>query len=55
MDYYKRALELREETISHRRWLHSHAEVGLQMPKAQQYVMEQLKNCGLSPVLAAMV
>ena len=49
MDYYKRALELREETISHRRWLHSHAEVGLQMPKAQQYVMEQLKNCGLSP------
>ena len=29
MDFYKRALALREETISHRRWLHSNAEVGL--------------------------
>lgn len=49
MDYYKRALELREETISHRRWLHSHAEVGLEMPKAQRYVIEQLRNAGLAP------
>lgn len=47
MDFYKRALELREETVAHRRWLHSHAEVGLDMPKAQAYVMEQLKSCGL--------
>lgn len=49
MDFYKRALELREETVSHRRWLHSNAEVGLQMPKAQAYVMEQLKEAGLDP------
>ena len=49
MDFYKRALELREETVAHRRWLHSHAEVGLDMPKAQAYVMEQLKSCGLDP------
>ena len=49
MNYYKRALELREETVSHRRWLHSHAEVGLEMPKAQGYVMEQLRNTGLAP------
>lgn len=49
MDFYKRALELREETVSHRRWLHSHAEVGLHMPKGQAYVMEQLKGCGLDP------
>ena len=49
MDFYKRALELREETVAHRRWLHSHAEVGLDMPKAQAYVMEQLKSCGLEP------
>ena len=49
MDFYKRALELREETVAHRRWLHSHAEVGLNMPKAQAYVMEQLKNYGLEP------
>ena len=49
MDFYKRALELREETVSHRRWLHSNAEVGLHMPKAQAYVMEQLKKAGLKP------
>lgn len=49
MDFYQRALELRAETVGHRRWLHSHAEVGLHMPKAQAYVMEQLKRCGLEP------
>lgn len=49
MDFYNRALELREETVAHRRWLHSHAEVGLDMPNAQAYVMEQLKNYGLEP------
>lgn len=49
MNFYERALELREETVAHRRWLHSNAEVGLDMPKAQAYVMEQLKKCGLEP------
>lgn len=49
MDYYKRALALREETIAYRRWLHSHAEVGLDMPVAQKYVMEQLREAGLTP------
>ena len=49
MDFYKRALELREETVAHRRWLHNHPEVGLDMPKAQAYVMEQLRSCGLEP------
>lgn len=49
MDFYKRALALREETISHRRWLHSNAEVGLYMPKGQTYVMDQLKGYGLEP------
>lgn len=49
MDFYKRALELREETISHRRWLHSNAEVGLHMPKGQAYVLDQLKKYGLDP------
>lgn len=49
MDFYKRSLELREETVSHRRWLHRNAEVGLHMPKGQAYVMEQLKEYGLDP------
>lgn len=49
MNFYERALELREETVAHRRWLHSNAEVGLDMPKAQAYVMEQLREAGLEP------
>ena len=44
MNFYERALELREETITHRRWLHSNAEVGLYMPKGQTYVMDQLRG-----------
>ena len=47
MDFYKRALELRAETVSHRRWLHRNAETGLHMPKAVAYVMNQLRECGL--------
>ena len=47
MNFYDRALGLREETVTHRRWLQSNAEVGLQMPKAQAYVMEQLRESGL--------
>ena len=43
MDFYERALELREETVTHRRWLHRNAEVGLHMPKGQTYIIEQLK------------
>ncbi len=49
MDFYERALELREETVAHRRWLHSNAEVGLHMPKGQTYVMDQLRRYGLAP------
>lgn len=49
MDFYTRALELREETVAHRRWFHAHAEVGLDMPKARAYLMEWLKTYGLEP------
>lgn len=49
MGFYERALELREETVAHRRWLHRNAEVGLHMPKGQAYVMEQLRGYGLDP------
>lgn len=49
MDFYKRALALREETVSHRRWFHENAEVGLHMPKGQSYIMNQLKEYGLDP------
>ncbi len=49
MDFYERAIELQDETVAHRRWLRKNAEVGLDMPKARAYVMEQLKACGLDP------
>ena len=49
MNYYERALALREETVAHRRYLHTNAEVGLVMPKAKAYVMEKLAEYGLEP------
>ena len=49
MNYYQRALELKDEIISHRRYFHKNAEVGLYMPKAQAYVMEKLSEYGLEP------
>ena len=49
MNDYERALALRDETVAHRRWMHTHAEVGLETPKAQAYVIEQLKRAGLEP------
>ena len=49
MEYYKRALELQNETVVNRRWFHTNAEAGLHMPKAQAYVMERLTEYGLTP------
>ncbi len=47
MNYYERAVELKEETVAHRRYFHTNAETGLHMPKAQAYVMEKLTEYGL--------
>lgn len=49
MRFYDRALELQDETIAHRRFFHTNAEVGLNMPKAQAYVMQVLTQYGLEP------
>lgn len=49
MKIYERAMELKQETIDHRRWFHRTAEVGLEMPQAQAYVMEALRVYGLEP------
>lgn len=49
MDYYKRALELKSETVENRRYFHTNAEVGLDMPKAKAYVMKKLAEYGLEP------
>lgn len=50
MNYYERALELRSETVEHRRYLHKNAEVGLNMPNAQAYIIKKLTEYGLSPI-----
>jgi amidohydrolase len=49
MNYYERALQLKDETIKNRRYFHTNAEVGLDMPKAKEYVMKKLKEYGLEP------
>ena len=48
MNYYERALELKDETVAHRRWFHTNAEVGLNMPKGQAYVLAELEKLGIA-------
>lgn len=47
MDFVKRAEELKAETIEYRRYLHTNAEVGLDLPKAVAFVTEKLKSFGI--------
>ena len=49
MNYYHRALELTDETVAHRRYLHENAEAGLDLPKARAYVTKILQESGLNP------
>ena len=42
MNYYKRALELKKETIANRRYLHEHAETGLHLENTVEFVMKRL-------------
>ena len=47
MDYYKQALNIKDEIITHRRYFHTNAETGLEMPKAVEYITETLKGYGI--------
>lgn len=49
MDFYERALELKDETVANRRYIHGHAETGLHLPKTKEYVMNKLQEYGLNP------
>ena len=49
MNYYERALTLKNELIDHRRYFHKNAEVGLHLPKAKKYIVDQLTEYGLAP------
>ena len=49
MDFYNRALELKDETIQNRRNIHKNAEGGVDTPKTKAFVIEKLKEYGLEP------
>lgn len=49
MNYYRRAAELREETVALRRHLHRHPEVGLELPETVRFVAQTLTEFGLKP------
>ena len=42
MNYFERANELKEELSKDRRYIHENAEVGMELPKACEYVMTKL-------------
>lgn len=45
----EQAKALQEELKAHRRWLHSHAEVGFALTETKAYVRRQLEEMGYSP------
>ena len=49
MNYFERANELKEELSKDRRYIHENAEVGMELPKACEYVMTKLKEMGYAP------
>ena len=40
MDIKKRALELQDEVVANRRWLHQHPELGFQLDSTVAFVKE---------------
>lgn len=49
MNYYERALELKDELLENRRYLHEHAEVGMELPKTRAYIEAKLREYGIEP------
>lgn len=49
MDLFNEAKAMKEEAVENRRYFHKTAEVGLDMPIAQEYVMNKLTEYGLEP------
>lgn len=51
MNYFlKRAIELEEETIQNRRYIHENAEVGLDLPKTVDFVVKKLQQYGYKDI-----
>lgn len=49
MDYLKRAEELFDESVAHRRYLHQVPEISLDLPKTIAYITEELTKMGYAP------
>ncbi len=49
MSYYDRALEMKDELVTNRRYLHENAEVGLTLPKTRAFIEEKLREYGIEP------
>ena len=49
MDFYRRAMKLKEETVSHRRYFHRNAESGLVLPRTTEYIWKKLTEYGIVP------
>lgn len=48
--YLKEALDMRDELVAHRRYLHAHAELGFELPQTVAYVCEKLLEYGYDPL-----
>lgn len=48
--FFDSAKTLQTQLQTHRRWLHSHAEVGFELLQTKAYVKEQLEAMGYAPV-----
>lgn len=49
MNYYDRALELENELLENRRYLHANAESGMVLPKTRAYIETKLREYGIEP------
>ena len=47
--FFVRAFEIQEEIRANRRYLHQHAEVGVDLPETTQYLMKTLREMGYEP------
>ena len=49
IDFKKEALEIKDEVVANRRYLHRNAEGGFDLPNTLAFVSEKLKEMGLEP------
>lgn len=49
MDFMERAKELFNDTVADRRYMHTNAEAGLDLPRTKKFVMDRLREYGLEP------